>query len=440
MGERIRVSRRGFLKRTAAFAGLPWIVPAAARGAEGRPKPSERVAVGCIGVGDRGSYLLKSTLELPESQVVAVCDVKRDRRDAAQALVNGFYGDTGCATYNDFREIVERDDIDAFVIASTDHWHVLHALAAIQAGKDVYVEKPLGISVAQDQALREAVRRHRRIFQFGTQQRSDNEFRQACELVRNGRIGKLHTINAWCVGSQPGGPLDLAPVPETLDYDLWLGPAPAVPYTLERDSNKWWWFNSDYALGFIAGWGIHPIDIAFWGAEHLMKGPATIEGTAVYSEEGISDTAVSWNLTCRYDNGLTVNYASSPVPEEWQQRYGQVIDHGTAFEGDDGWICVDRTRIQAQPAELLTAPFGRNDIRLHHSTHHMRDFLNSVKTGADPASPIEDAVTGDAFCHACDIALRLGRPVKWNAKKERFIDDDTANRMLSRALRSPWRW
>lgn len=428
------MSRRGFLKGAAAV-GLPW----ALLGAKGRPSPSERIAVGQIGVGDRGTYLLTSTLDLPEAQVVAVCDVKRDRLEAARNLVNERYGDTGCGGYHDFREIVERDDIDAFVVASTDHWHVLHALAAVRAGKGVYVEKPLGISVAQDQTLRQEVRRKRQVFQFGTQQRSDEKFRRACELVRNGRIGKLHTINVWSPGSQAGGPLEPAPVPETLDYDFWLGPAPESPYTLERDSNKWWWFNSDYALGFIAGWGIHPVDIALWGAGPHMREPVEMEGTAQYSLEGISDTAVSWTLTAKYDNGLTVNYVSQPAPAEWQQRYGEVIEHGTAFEGSDGWVCVDRRKLRVEPAGLLAEPIGRGPIRLHESSHHIRDFLSCVRTGADPASPIEEAVAGDAFCHACDIALRLGGPLKWNPKREQFADSEAANRMLTRALRSPWR-
>lgn len=443
MKTKYALSRRGFLKTGIAVgaltAGVPAIVPASALGRGGRAAPSERVVIGCIGVGDRGTYLMGSALQQPDVQVCAVADVKRDRRETAKSAVDAYYGDSGCAAYNEFEHVTERDDIDACIVASCDHWHVLHALAAIRAGKDVYVEKPLGVSLAQDQALRKAVRRRNRIFQFGTQQRSDERFRKACELVRNGRIGQLQTVNVWSPASQSGGPLERVPVPDTLDYDRWLGPAPYVPYTKDRESNQWWWFISDYAIGFIAGWGIHPIDIAIWGAGELVNSPVTVEGTGTFPAEGLCNTATAWDIRCTYDSGLRIRYRSEPAPEEWKLRYGEISSHGTAFEGTDGWIHVNRSVIRSHPANLVESVIQPNEIHLYKSDHHMRNFIECVKTRNEPICPIESAVQGDLLCQVCDAAIRLGRKVRWDPGKERFLGDEEANRCMERTMRRPWR-
>jgi predicted dehydrogenase len=443
MGTNTTLSRREFLKSSlvagALTTGFPTIIPASAIGRGGRAAPSERVVIGCLGVGDRGTYLMGSALQLPDVQIRAVADVKRDRRDTAKAAVDGFYGDKGCDVYNEFEEITGRDDIDACIVASCDHWHVTLALAAVRAGKDVYVEKPLGVSLEQDQTLRKAVRRHKRIFQFGTQQRSDDRFRRACELVLNGRIGKLKTINVWSPASASGGPTERVPVPETLDYDRWLGPAPSVPYTKERESNKWWWFISDYAIGFIAGWGIHPIDIALWGAGKLAKAPVRISGKGAFPTEGLCNTATSWDITCAYESGFDIRYRSEPAPAEWKDRYGQISGHGTAFEGTDGWVHVNRSVIRTGPDNVADSVIQPDEIHLIKSDHHMRNFVECVKSRNEPISPIEAAVQGDVLCQICDVAIRLDREVRWDTKKERFSDDAEANHRLERAMRSPWR-
>jgi predicted dehydrogenase len=379
-----------------------------------------------------------ATLQLPDVQIVAVADVKRDRREVARAAVDGFYENTACTAYNEFEDVTHRDDIDACIIASCDHWHVLHALSAVRAGKDVYVEKPLGISLEQDQTLRKAVRRHKRIFQFGTQQRSDERFRRACELVLNGRIGDLKSINVWSPASVSGGPLNEVPVPETLDYDRWLGPAPAVPYTFERDTNKWWWFISDYATGFIAGWGIHPIDIALWGGDALVQRPVRIKGTGAFPAEGVCNTATSWDIVCAYDSGVTLRYRSEPAPDEWKARYGAISGHGTAFEGTNGWIHVNRNVIRSYPENIVDSVVQPGETQLIRSDHHMRNFIDSVRSRQDPISQIESAVNGDMLCQVCDVAIRLNREVFWDTKKEQFIDDPEANKRLQREMRPPW--
>ena len=440
---RRNIHRRQFLKRAAGLpAGavvLPYIVSASALGNAGNTAASERITVGCIGVGPQGSGVMGNFLKQKDAQVVAVCDVKSHVLKTAQDNVNKHYEGDGCAAYKDFRELLARDDIDAVLVATPDHWHVLVALAAVRAGKDVYLEKPMGLSLAQDQALRTAVHRHGRVFQFGTQQRSSRNFRFACELVLNGRIGKLHTINVWSPGSSQGGDPTPVPVPEWLDYEMWLGPAPYTPYTKDRCSNALWWFISDYALGFIAGWGVHPLDIALWGGGKKVACPVEIEGKGVWpTDEGVCDTAMNWNVVCKYDSGVTMNGTGDPYPEKWKNRYDRTTSHGTAFEGTEGWVHVDRSGINAHPKELLTTELGPNDIHLYESNNHVRNLLDCVKSRAETICPIDVAVQADIICHISDIAIRLEQKLKWDPKTERFVNNEAANRRLSRTMRSPW--
>jgi len=436
------IDRRRFLQRSAGAAtgvvGFPYLISASALGNSGSVAASNRITVGCVGVGPQGSGDMGNFLRQKDAQVVAVCDVKSNVLESVQERVNKHYDNNGCAAYKEFEKVMARDDIDVILAAPPDHWHVLVALAAVQAGKDVYLEKPMGLSIAQDQALRAAVHRHNRVFQFGTQQRSGRDFRFACELALNGRLGKLHTINVWSPGSSQGGDATPVPVPQWLDYERWLGPAPYTPYTEDRCSNKLWWFISDYALGFIAGWGIHPIDIAFWGGGDKVTTPLTVEGKGTWPTEGVCDTAMNWNVVLKYDSGLTMNFTGDPFPEQWRQRYGRTTSHGTAFEGTDGWVHVDRSGINAHPKELLQTQFGAGDIRLPQSDDHVRNLLDCVKTRGKPVAHIEDAVQGDILCHISDIAIRLEEKLRWDPKAERFVDNDAANRRLTRSMRSPW--
>ena len=262
---------------------------------------------------------------------------RADQLELARTAVNKANGNEDCKTYHDFRDLVARKDIDACLIATPDHWHVLAALAAVNAGKDIYVEKPLAVSLEEDQALRKAVRKHKRVFQFGTQQRSGRMFWQACQLVRNGRIGKLNHINVWAIGSTPGGSRKVVAPPANLDYDLWLGPVPLTPHTENRCSDvthlKTWWFTSQFALGFIAGWGIHPIDIALWGGGELLNGTVEVEGRGTFrNAEGVCDTATIWEVDYKFASGLTMKFIGVPTylakpadpwlyGEEWKARY-----------------------------------------------------------------------------------------------------------------------
>ena len=455
-----RWSRRDFLKRTAiaagVVAGFPTIIPASALGKNGTVAPSGRVALGAIGVGERCQDVLKGFLPKPDCQVVALCDVKRDVLAKAKKLVDERYENTACQTESDFRKLVARKDLDAILITSTDHWHVLHALAAVRAGKDVYVEKPLGLSLGQDQALRHEVQKRKRVFQFGTQQRSDKKFRLACELVRNGHIGQLKHINIWAPGSIPGGSTQQVPPPAPLDYEFWLGPAAVRPYTENLTAfemgKKTWWYISDFALGFIAGWGIHPMDIALWGAGPLAAGTVELEGHGHFPETGVCNTATTWDIDFSFVSGLTMKFLGTPngspeekfvQKEEWTRRYGaEIKQHGTAFEGTKGSIMVHRGAITTHPETLLDleSDHAAFPTQLVHSLDHARNFLDAVKSRQPTVSSIDSAVQSDAFCHISDLAIRLRRKLIYDGKAEKLLGDKEANQRLQvRPLRKPWK-
>jgi predicted dehydrogenase len=441
------VERREFLKTAAGVVlGLPEIVSSSALGREGDVAASNRVTIGCIGVGSRGRQVLDGFLDHRDAQVVAVCDVNAHQRAAVVRRVNDHYQANGCRAYHDFRQLISRADVDMVIIATPDQWHVLTALAAARAGKDVYLEKPIGVTLAEAQVLRAVVKRYGTVFQFGTQQRSDGKFHLACELVRNGRIGRLHTVNVWSPGSRAGGSLERVPQPEWLDYEMWVGPAPMSPYTKHRCTNRFepgdpykiWPFISDYCAGWISGWGVHPMDIALWGAGDLLSGPLEIEGTGSFPTEGLCDTATDWDLTMKFQTGRVLNFTGPPSSSKWRGRFGRHGGHGTVFVGTEGWIHVDRSGISAHPPALLESSIGPAEIHLTTSDNHGRNTLDCVKTRGRPVSHIDAAYAVDTVCQVSAIAAKLGRRLQWDAQSQRFVDDETANVLLSRAMRSPW--
>jgi predicted dehydrogenase len=450
------ISRRQFLQRnlTAALAAsaLPTLVP---HSVLGQNAPSKRITVGCIGVGPQGRGVMSNFLPQADCRVLAVCDVSQRNLDLAVKMVNDHPNQGGVAVLHDYRELLARKDLDAVLIATPDHWHVPVAIAAAKANKDLYLEKPMGLSVEEDQKLRAICQKNERIFQFGTQQRSSTQFRQACELVRSGRIGKLQQINVWCSASMPGGSTAPIPPPADLIYDFWLGPAPQKPYTLGRayDSEppatwKTWWFNYDYALGFIAGWGVHPLDIAYWGHPAMMKAPLDVTGQAVFPKEGACNTSVAWDVNFTFADGVRLAYRGTRNGAEpcamndfaaWQKKYGNIVDHGTAFEGTEGWVLVDRTQIRTSPEKLVEWKPGSTDVQLPKSSNHVRNFLDSIKSRAPAICPIEDSVQADILCHLSDVATRLNRKLTWDPAKEKFVGDKEANRRLAiRSVRKPW--
>ncbi len=425
------ISRRGFLRQTGILGSalaLPTIVPASVLGENA---PSKRVALGHIGVGGQGSGLLNGFLALPQGQSVALCDPLRERREKAARLVEQRYaaahdrgGYQGCRAYTDFRELLARDDIDAVVVATPDHWHVPIAIAAVRAGKDVYVEKPLSISMEWNKAMRRAVHQYGAVFQYGTQQRSfDQHCGFAAELVRNGYIGELKAIHVIAPNGATGGRAEPQPVPEGLDYDLWLGPAPKAPYTFDRVLGVGRWHIYDYAIGFIAGWGAHPLDIAHWGYPQI---PVEYEGTGRIPTEGLFDTVVDWDVRGRYAGGA-----------EFTLKTGSDL---TTFVGTEGWIAAGRGRqtLAAQPASLLRLQIKPEDTHLRRESNHYANFLNCVLSRRTPASDIDSAVQSDFMSHLGDIAIRTGRLIHWDPEKETMVGDDSAARMMGRTLRAPW--
>jgi len=432
MNDRARSTRRQFLNRTlaagAAVAGIPAIIPGRALGADGAVAPSERIGVGVIGLGAQARYLMKNCLPFESARILAVCDVNRLRLEDAVGAVNDHYQDKGCAGYGDFRELLARDDIDAVIIGSCDHWHVHHGVYAARAGKDMYIEKPLSPSLEWCKSLREVVHRYDRVFQFGTQQRSTAQFRFACELAINKKLGELRKIQVGAPASRVSENIEATPMPDWIDYDLWQGPAPERPYSDKRIINEYWWHNSDYATGFVAGWGIHHVDIAQWGKGADRTGPVEVEGTGVFPRDGFCDCATKWNITMKYADGVILDYTDD----------GQ-NPHGIRFIGDEGWVHVTRSTLDAEPKSLLQATFGPSDIRLYESNHHIGNFLECVKSRRPTACDIDTTLRSETICHLSEIAMRLRRKLAWDPAAERFVNDDEANRMLERAMRAPWR-
>ena len=449
-------TRRSFIssigKAAIAGFGAPTIVPASALGQSNRPSPSDRIILGHIGVGGRGTALLRSFLEIDDGQSLAVCDPFTDRRMERSAEIDEYYSNAelrtyhGTAAYNDFRELLARPDIDAVVIATPDHWHVPIAIAAVKAGKDVYVEKPLGISIHENLAMRQAIRETGAIFQYGTQQRSWHQFRFACELVRNGLIGRLETIHAWCsdISSQEQnfntpvtGSQQPAPIPEGLDYHMWLGPAPWSPYTIDRCTSFGTYHHRDNSLGFIAGWGAHPLDIAQWGNDSDDTAPVEYEGRGEVNK-GLYETVRWWDFHCTYENGVKMRFTSHPKALEFLDYHPDPRDHGTTFLGDSGWVSVDRYGIYTDPPSLLSTKLKPSDLHLRERHNHYAHFVECVRSRLSSISPVNTAVQSDIISHLCNISVRIDRPLRWNPKAEMILDDDEARRFMKRTLKTPW--
>jgi len=412
-------SRRQFLKGSVAAAiGLPTIVPASVFGAN---PPSDRITVGCIGVGGKGSGNMRAFNGNPGAQVVAVCDVDADHRERARRSV----GLSGEACYNDFRVLLARDDIDAVSVATPDHWHVPVSIAAVRAGKDVYCEKPLTLTIAEGRALANEVKRYGRVFQTGSQQRSGSEFRKGCELVVNGRIGKLHTIRVGIPGNnkkcEPTWTPE--PVPDGFDYDLWLGPAPWEPYHHQRCHYQFR-FILDYSGGQVTNWGAHHLDIAQWGNQADDTGPVEIVGKGEFPKTGLFTTSTKVDVEYTYANGV--------------KMYLKTGGGGTRFEGTEGWVYVNRGKIDAEPKSILSSVIGPNEIHLYESRNHMQNFLDCVKSRKDPICNAEIGHRSSTVCHLANIAMLLDRPIRWDPQKEQFPGDDEAQRMTWRPRRAPY--
>jgi predicted dehydrogenase len=423
------LTRRAFLRNsTMTLAAAPLLIPSSVLGAEGSVAPSNRITIGFIGVGEHGTnWNLSYYLKLPAAKVIAVCDVDSHRLERAKETVDERYQSSDCSTTKDFREILARKDIDAVMISTPDHWHTLISLLAVHAGKDVQCEKPT-LTINEGKLLIETVRKHQKVFQTSTEDRAVPEYHRIAELVRNGRIGKLQRIEV-ILPKQPDRPGDPTPqpVPPELDYDMWLGPAPFAPYTKDRVHFNFRWIQ-DYSGGIICDWGAHLFDTAQWGNDTERSGPVEVEGTGTYWEGGLYNTVKDYDVTYRYANGVVMTCKPG--------------NPSIKFIGTEGWVGNTGWRgpVQASSQKILDSKIGPEELHLYTNPKGEHDdFLKCVKSRKDPYFPVDVGHRVSTVCHLANIAIKVGRKLKWDPQQEQFVGDQAATAMLSRPLRAPWK-
>jgi predicted dehydrogenase len=442
-------NRRTFIKSAAAGIALPYVLPPFVFG---QNAPSERIVMGCIGVGGMGTNNMMGFLANADVQMAAVCDPERGSdgyghwynkggwlgREPAIERVNKHYAAQrqagtykGCDGYVDFRELLARKDIDAVMIATPDHWHAIQAIAAARAGKDIYCEKPLTLTVAEGRAVVRAAQRANVVFQTGTHHRSvDGHLRHVCELIRNGRIGEVKRVishigaNNRTSAANKG---DSMPIPEGFDWETWLGPAPAVPYHRDR-THYTFRFVQDYSGGQTTNLGVHALDIVQWALGTDRTGPTQFEDLgSEWPTDGLFDTATKVHFRAVYDSGVELICETSND------------DLVARFEGTEGWIEATYKSFKASPESLKDSVIGPNEIRLYRSNDHHRNFLDCVKSRGETITPAEVGHRSTSLCLVANIAMQLKRKIRWNPQTEQIVGDERAARMLSKAMRTPWR-
>lgn len=428
------VSRRSFLKNAtaavSAAVAVPTIIPASALGKNGFIAPSNRIVMGAVGVGSMGGGDLGGFLGNPNVQMIAVCDVDKPNREGAQKRVNDHYKNEDCKSYLDFRELIGRGDLDAIMHALPDHWHATVAVAAARAGLDIHGQKPLARTIKDSIAIRNAVHEHGVVWQTGSQQRSEERFRFACELVRNGRLGKiLRTEVGLPTGSANGPSTDPIPVPEGLDWNMWLGPAPwreCQAFSGRGPHWNWRWV-MDFSGGQLTDWAGHHIDIAQWGLGLEKTGPVEVEGKGLYPTGSCWDVPYNYDFNCTYANGQLINVT-----------HNQKNAQGVKWIGDKGWVYVRRGFIDAEPKSLLKEKIGSDEIQLYRSEGHKENFINCIRSRKETVAPVE--IGHRSICTALlgEIAMLTGRKIRWNPETEEIIGDPGASALLGRAYREPW--
>ena len=428
-----RHTRRSFLKGALAAAAAPWFVSARARGAEGQPAPSSRLSLGVLGVGAQGQWDMRAFLNHKDVRVAAVCDINKRNLAAASEIIAQAYGSPDVKVVPDFREFCADASIDAVLMALPVHWHSIPAAEAILHGKHIYHEKPMGMSLEEACRVRDAVRKKGVVFQFGTQQRSDQYFRWACELALNGRLGKLKETQVSVPGGKQGPVLPEQPVPDYVDWDRWVGPAPMTPFNDQKLIRDWHENITNFSLGMISCWGIHHLDIAQWGNGTDATGPCSVEGKGEFPKEGTCDAIVSWKVRFEFAAAAPVTFVSD----------GQGFDHGVRFIGETGWVHVARGSIRAHDDKFLRDPQNKYDkmpVTLPISRDHTRNFVDAIRSGKRAICDVETAVRSDTLCQIALAAVRLGRKLSWDPQRERFAGDDAADQSLrARPMRGPWK-
>jgi hypothetical protein len=486
MNDSKQFTRRRFVGSSAgAIASslvAPILIPASALG-RGATAPSDRVTVGIIGSGSRAVFETRQYPSFDNAVIVAVCDAQESRRLSAKETLEKQYAEQrpgnpnrGIRMYLDFHELLAQKDIDAVYIASPDHWHVSMLIAALNAGKHVHCEKPLGVSIEQDLAALKAVRKHKKIFQYGAELRAFPEARKGIELVLNGRIGKVQKIYVVGPPSVAGGSATpVLPVPPGFDYDRWLGPAPDKPFCADRcltDDPRGIFNISDYTLGNIANWAAHPLDqVQRWAdAVGRTVPPVLYEGSGQFPKEGLFDTATQWNVRCTWSDGLLLHFvdtnsyhdlpdAPHPAVSWGKDANGADVTkmpNGAVFVGTQGWVVVSYGKVITNPASLMDSEIGPNEMHVRDSAlaaipeglpegfqqkltaGHHQDWIRAIRTGSPTVDNIESAFRSDMVSQLSELCIRTGQSVRWNPEKETIAGNDAARAMIKRPMRAPW--
>lgn len=455
-------SRRDFLKKSAKVTAgtfmlsqIPTIVPASVFG---KNAPSNRINIGQIGCGRIArTHDLVETIKYDNAHIMAIADLDRNRLQSGKKLVEGWYTKkTGkenyvdIRTYEDYHELLANKDVDAVMISTPDHWHAQPAMEAALAGKHVYLQKPTSLTIEEGRMMSDAVRKSGVVFQLGSQQRSINpwpQFKRACELVRNGRIGKVHSVHIGLPSDPAGGNTAEMPIPENLNYDMWLGSTPYIYYTLDRvhsqtdyGSRPGWLRLEQFGAGMITGWGVHHIDIAHWGMNTELTGPIEAEGSAEFPKSGLWNVHGNYKVKMKYANGVEM-YLNSENP------------NGIKFEGTNGWIFVSRGNVSvtstdpaagdqkafnASDPKILSSVIGPNEIHLYESKEQHGNWLDSIHNKKPTISPAEVAHRSCSACLIAHAAMKSDKKLFWDPKKEMFRDNVEANKLLSRPQRYPY--
>lgn len=453
----MKTAAKGAVLTTVAITGFPTIVPASVFG---KNAPSNRINIGQIGCGRIArTHDLAETFKYDVAQIMAIADVDRSRLKSGKQMIEGWYdkkmnktGYIDVKTYDDYHELLANKDIDAVMISTPDHWHAQPAIEAAMAGKHIYLQKPTSLTIEEGRHMSDAVRKSGVTFQLGSQQRSLNpwpQFKKACELVRNGRIGKLHTVHIGLPSDPAGGKTAEMPIPEGFNYDMWLGSTPQVYYTTDRvhsptdfNSRGGWLRLEQFGAGMITGWGVHHIDIAHWGMNTELTGPIEVEATAEFPKSGLWNVHGNYEVSAKYANGVNM-LMSSKNP------------NGIRFEGTDGWIFVSRGDVgvtssdptspqgqnkafQASNPAMLTSELGPRETPLYESPEQHGNWLDCIKSKKQTISPVEVAHRSCSACLVAHVAMKVPGKLYWDPKKELFKDNAEANKLLSRPQRYPY--
>jgi predicted dehydrogenase len=443
-------TRRSFLKKSAtavsAFFVAPTIIPASALGKNGHIAPSDRINLAFIGAGNQAENDVGGFLKDERVQITAICDVNKEStgywdgkvggRDFIMKKVDKFYSEKYGKKYKssrgfvDFREVLNLKEVDAVEVVTPDHWHAIPVLMAAAAGKDIYCQKPLALTIAEGRAMSNAAKKYNIVFQTGSQQRSDPNFRRICELVRNGRIGELKTVVCGLPGGTPdfgktGHLTQTTPIPKDFDYDMWLGPAPEAAYSPSRTHVNYRWI-LDYSGGMVTDWGGHHPDIAQWGINTDHTGPVKIRSAkAIWSNHPVWNTATQFYFECIYKNGVTLVVQSDK-------------DFGVTFKGSEGEVWATRGSHKVFPPKLHDTIIGENEVQLYKSEDHYRNFIDCILSRQAPIAPAEVGHRSITLSHLGNIAMMLEQDLDWDPDKEQFINNFAANQLLFRQMREPW--